>query len=49
MKITNENKSPRKSTAKESTSIYSKIGKVNFIGKNPNAVEIFVEYCMILS
>ena len=43
MKITKENKSPRKRTARESTNIYSRTGRVNLIGKNPNVVEIFVE------
>jgi len=49
MKITKEKRRPRKSTARESTSICSRIGSVNLIGKKPKVVEIFVEYWMILS
>ena len=43
MKITRENKSPRKRTAIDRASICSKMGRVNLIGKNPRVVEIFVE------
>lgn len=47
--MTNENKSPRNKTANESANIYSKIGSENWIGKNPSAVLILVEYSIILS
>ena len=35
---------PRKSTANESTSIYSRIGNVNVMGKKPSKSDIYVVY-----